>query len=218
MPDPYSQLLEWRRSEGSARGLAKLPRDFYATTATYLTETRRSYEGDLRENPSSRRGEISRQTHQRASQIARDIVEGRISKILSASFQATIGGARDLPNSLPEERALFDRLVQNLTEYRRASAPYLEPEAIVAGASTPTAPPPAPAPEGVAPASESSPLAPARLEYVRILKDARPIQIGRDTVDLRREDILAVPPETAQLLVAGKLAERVRTASPAPVT
>ncbi len=217
MPDPYSQLLEWRRNEGSARGLAKLPRDFYATTAAYLQETRRAYEGDLRENPSSRRGELARQTHQRASQIGRDIVEARMSKLLSAAFQASIGGVRDLPNALPEERSLFDRLVQNLIDYRRASAPYLESDG--AAAPLPGAPVPSATKPAAPPGTSDGPVSPAsRMEYVRILKDSRPIQIGPDTVDLRREEILAVPPETAQLLVATKLAERVRTESTPPVT
>ncbi len=219
MPDPYTLLLDQRRSEGAARGLAKLPKDFYASTAAYLEETRRSYESDLRENPSSRKGEISRQTHQRASQLARDIVEARISKLLSAAFQASVGGAREIANALPEERALFDRLLQSLADFRRASAPYLEP-------GTPSAPPlvpaavPAPAASPPESASRSAvePNPSARLEYVRILKDSRPLQIGRDTVDLRRDDILQVPADTAQLLVTSKLAERVRPSGPNPVT
>ncbi len=219
MPDPYTQLLDLRRSEGAARGLAKLPRDFYASTAAYLEETRRSYESDLRENPSSRKGEISRQTHQRASQLARDIVEARISKLLGAAFQASIGGTREIANALPEERSLFDRLVQTLTEYRRGSAPYLEPGSAVAPApATPSPPSPATPAQGVPPRALAEPSRPAPLEYVRILKDSRPMQIGRDTVDLRKEDVLQVPGETAQLLVASKLAERIRPAAPNPVT
>jgi len=127
MPDPFSQLLEWRRAEASARSLSKISPEFYAGTARYLAELRRSYEVDLRENPSGRKGEISRQTYQRASQVARDILEARAQKLLTAAFQASVGGARDLPNSLPEERALFDELLATLLGFRRASAPYLEP-------------------------------------------------------------------------------------------
>jgi hypothetical protein len=59
---------------------------------------------------------------------------------------------------------------------------------------------------------------PARLAYVRILRDSRPIQVGRDTVDLRKEDIIALPPDTADLLVKGKVADLVRPAGPGPVT
>ena len=70
MPDPFSQLLEWRRAEANARTLSKIGNEFYTGTAKYLADLRRSYESDLRENPSGRKGEISRQTYQRASQVA----------------------------------------------------------------------------------------------------------------------------------------------------
>ncbi|MGI0155424.1 MAG: hypothetical protein ACREDE_04740, partial [Thermoplasmata archaeon] len=127
MPDHYTQLLEWRRTEAAVRGLAKLPHDFYRATTAYLAEVRHSYEADLRENPSGRKGEISRQTYQRASQISRDIVEARTQKVLTAAFQASVGGARELPNVLAEERAIFDAILTTLTEHRRADAPYLDP-------------------------------------------------------------------------------------------
>ncbi len=130
MPDLFTALLEQRRTEASVRGLAKLPFDFYATTQAYLAEVRRSYEIDLRENPSGRKGEISRQTYQRASQAARDIVEGRVQKVVTTAFQASIGGSRDLPNALAEERAIFDRILAVLLEHRRTAAQYIEPAAV----------------------------------------------------------------------------------------
>ncbi|MGI0055089.1 MAG: hypothetical protein ACREBZ_05175 [Thermoplasmata archaeon] len=224
MVDPYTQLLELRRSESAARGLAKISRDFYPTTTGYLAETRRAYESDLREDPSSRRGEISRNTHQRASQAARDIVEARMAKLLSAAFQASVGGARELPNAVPEERALFDRLVESLTAYRRSSAPYLEGVSILSPVGEPASRPPAVdavAAPPVAPAVEKeSPPGPAvrGFRYVRIVRDSRALQLGKETIDLRREDILSVSAETAHLLVSSKLAEPVEPSGPGPVT
>lgn len=224
MEDPYARLLELRRNEGAVRGLAKLPRDFYAATAAYLEETHRAFESEVRENPSSRRGEISRQTYQRASQAARDLIEARMSKTLAAAFQASVGGARDLPNALPEERELFDRLTNALGGFRKSAAPFLEPAALPSLPEPVTAvispgkagPDPAASPP-TAPGATRAPAA-ARLAYVRIVRDSRPIQVGPDTVDLRKEDIVAVPSETADLLVKGKVAELVRPAGPGPVT
>lgn len=216
MPDPFTLLLEWRRSESAGRSLAKLPFDYYGSTARYLGELRRSYESDLRENPSGRKGELSRQTYQRASQVARDILESRLQKLLSLAFQASVGGSRDVPNALPEEKQIFDRMLSMFLEYRGAVAPYLEPSG---GGGAPPAPPsrsatPAP-PERVAP-----PAPPARtastspaLAYVRIVKDSPPIEIGSETVELRTDDIVSLPAETAKLLVQGKVAEPV-TATP----
>jgi len=225
MPDAFSQLLEWRRAEANARVLAKIGPEFYSGTLRYLADLRRSYEGDLRENPSGRKGEISRQTYQRASQVARDILEARVQKLLSAAFQASVGGPRDIPNALAEERALFDQLLGTLLEFRRASAPYLESLAIpaspTAGTPAPVAAAPAavprPAPASPSPASPpvaaaSSPTSPV---YVRVLRTTRPLQIGSETVDLREDDVLSLPPETARLLVEAKAAEPI-SAVPVP--
>ncbi len=220
MPDHFTLLLEWRRNEAAARGLGKLPHDFYPATAVYLAETRRSYEAELRENPSGRKGEIARQTYQRASSIARDIVEGRAQKVLTAAFQASIGGTRELPHALPEERALFDGLLGALLAHRRSAAGYLEPHA-----GTPTAPagPPArsdeptPARSREPPTAANAPNVPAT-SWVRLLKDGRPIEVGSETIDLRADDVLSLPPETAKLLIDAKMAEAIRPGSVRTVT
>lgn len=225
MPEPFTVLLEQRRTEASVRGLAKLPHDFYAVTEAYLTDMRRSYENDLRENPSGRKGEISRQTYQRASQAARDIVEGRVQKILTSAFQASIGATRELPNALTEERAMYDRILTVLLDHRRAAAPYIEPIA-AAPPATPAAPSP-PRPSASAPPSAGNPptatappavRSPGPPVYVRILKDGRPIEVGHETVDLRQDDVLSLPPETAKLLVDAQVAELLRTTPTGPVT
>jgi DNA replication initiation complex subunit (GINS family) len=229
MPDQFTLLLEWRRNEAAVRGLSKLPHDFYATTQSYLAEVRRSYEADLRENPSGRKGEISRQTYQRASQVARDIVEGREQKLLTAAFQASLGAARDVPNALPEERAMFDQLLSILLQHRRTAAPYIEPSspAPPSGASArppatsrppePPSVPPAPAAAVGTPAPRPARSPPA-LTYVRIVKDGRPIEVGSETIELRADDIVSLPPETAKLLIDAQIAEPVTPAVPRPVT
>jgi DNA replication initiation complex subunit (GINS family) len=225
MPDHYTQLLEWRRNEAAVRGLSKLPHDFYRATSAYLAEVRRSYEVDLRENPSGRKGEISRQTYQRASQIARDIVEGRTQKLLAAAFQASIGGTQELPNALTEERAMFDSILATLAGHRRGAAPYLEPLSVApsspaAAPSAPAAPEPArPAPEPrTAPGGGRSVRPAAPFAYVRILKSGRPLEIGAETIDLREDDILSLPADAAKLLIDAKVAEPVATGPGRPVT
>ncbi|MGD1100098.1 MAG: hypothetical protein ABR888_07165 [Thermoplasmata archaeon] len=223
MPDHFTQLLEWRRNELAVRGLAKLPPEFYSATSTYLAELRRSYEAELRENPSGRKGDISRQTYQRAIQVARDIVEGRAQKVLGAAFQASIGGSRDLVNALPEERAMFDQLLSVLLEHRRTSAAYIEPTPGPAPTSITHSPEVPPVP----PATSPSPRAPApmptarsrpTLVYVRVLKDSRPVEVGSQTVDLRADDLLSLPPETAKLLAEAKVVELLESSSLRPVT
>jgi DNA replication initiation complex subunit (GINS family) len=215
LTDHYTRLLEWRRAESSARGLAKLPHDFYSSTQAYLGEARATFESELRSNPAGKKGEVARQTFQRASQIARDIVEARMMKILNLGFQASVGGSRELPNALAEERTLYDHLIETLRSHRLAVAPFLDPGAPVTPGSV--APPIAPIVPAASGSHSSSSSAAPRPEstFVRILKDGRPIEVGGETIELRKEDLLTLPPETARLLIEAKVAERVEVA---PVT
>ena len=222
MPDHYTQLLEWRRAEAAARGLAKLPHDFYSATQAYLAELRRTFEVELRENPSGKKGDIARQTFGRATQVARDVIEARMTKVLSQAFQSSVGGSRDLANALPEERPLYESLMTVLRGHRSSLAPYLEstgPATPVLPPGTAVPPPPTPPAGSSVPAhglSVESPGPAAAL--VRILKDGRPIEVGTETIDLRKEDVLSLPPETARLLVEAKVAELIIPAQPKPVT
>jgi DNA replication initiation complex subunit (GINS family) len=217
MVDLYGKLLDWRRSEAGSRGLAKLPTDFHSLTRTYLAEARRTFESELRENPGGRKGEVARQTHQRASQLARDIVESRMNKLLTTAFQASVGGTREIANALPEERELFDRLVETMRHFRRTAAPYLETggPAIANSSELPTEARAAPAidasPTAKLPVLESPPVA-----FVRILQSSPPLEIGGETIELRAEDILSLPPEVARILVEGRVAERIQAVDPAP--
>jgi DNA replication initiation complex subunit (GINS family) len=208
MADFYSRLLELRRAEGASRGLAKMPSDFYPQARAYLAEIRRTYETELRENPSGRKGDLARQTHSRAQQVARDLVEARTTKILQAAFQAAVGGSRELPGGLAEERVLFERVVETLREFRVETTPYLESSPVPPArpASAPTASVPAPAP--------STPEAPARAAtapvLVRILKASPPVQLGGETLELRGDDVLSLAPDVARILIDGQVAERIR--------
>ncbi|HEV2316783.1 MAG TPA: hypothetical protein VGV89_04320 [Thermoplasmata archaeon] len=212
MADYYSRLLELRRAEGATRGLSKIPSDFYVQARAYLAEVRRTYETELRENPSGRKGEVARQTHTRALQIARDLVEARTTKVLSAAFQAAVGGAREVPNGLPEERVLFDRLVETLKEFRLSATPYLEAgTAAPATARAPERPAASPGPSTAPPSPGVPATSGARVAFVRVLKASPPLEVGGESLELRKEDVLSVTPEVAKMLVEGKLAERILT-------
>ncbi|MCI4347403.1 MAG: hypothetical protein L3J97_02140 [Thermoplasmata archaeon] len=212
MVDYYTRLLELRRAEGSAHGLSKLPGEFYTQTRGYLADLKSTFETELRENPSGRKGELARQTHQRAVQTARDIVEARMMKILTAALQASLGGTRDLPNALPEERALHDSMLGYLRQHRSDVAPYLEPvgpPAVLqkkAGAGSPRSPATEPAPSRTYVASPGG----DDTQIVRILQDSPKVAIGSESITLRRDDVVSLPAEVARLLVEGRIAEPVR--------
>lgn len=215
MPDLYGKLLEWRRAEATSRGLAKLPPDFYDQCRIYIAEARRTFESELRQDPGGRKGEVARQTHQRAGQLARDIVEARMNKILTHAFQAGVGVGHEVGNSLPEERGLYEQLIQLLRGFRGKEAPYLEP----GGGSPATSPPPnVPTSEpetGRSAGRGAGERALPPVAWVRVLRSSPPIEIGGEKVELRQEDVLSVTPEIARILVEGKVAESIAARDPA---
>ena len=190
MADYYTKLLELRRAEGSAHGLSKLLVDFYPQTRAYLAELKSTFETELRENPSCRKGELARQTHQRAVQTARDIVEARMMKILTAALQASLGGSRDLPNALPEERTLHESLLGYLRQHRSEVAPYLEPTGPVpappkhaASATSRSAPPESAPSRAAAPTPHGGP----ETQVARALKDTPRSPWVRRRIELQRD-------------------------------
>lgn len=212
MADYYTKLLELRRAEGSAHGLSKIPVDFYPQTRAYLSELKSTFETELRENPSGRKGELARQTHQRAVQTARDVVEARMMKILTAALQASLGGSRDLPNALPEERVLHESLLGYLRQHRSEVAPYLEP----------TGPPPAAPKRAPSSASRNLPGEPAppraaapasvggaETQILRVLKDTPKVALGTETIELRQDDVVSLPADVARLLLENRIVEAV---------
>jgi len=58
----------------------------------------------------------------------------------------------------------------------------------------------------------------APLQYVRILKDGRPVEVGSEPLDLKADDIVSLPPEVAKLLIDAQVAEPVTTGPTRPVT
>lgn len=207
MPDHYTQLLEWRRAETAARGLSKLPHDFYPATRVYLGDARATFEREVRENPAGKKSELARQTYQRATQIARDVVEARMTKLVSFAFQAAVGGSKDVANLLAEERGLFDELTKVLTGHRSSVAPYLDSATPgpTAGSTTDR---PSPVPIAAERVAEAPPPAPAA-SFVRILKDQRAIDTGTESIELQKDDVLSLPEKIAKILVDSKVAERV---------
>lgn len=115
---------------------------------------------------------------------------------------------------------MFDRVLAVLLDHRRAAAAYIEPPsapmtpAPPPSTEPPAARPPSPAPVATPPSARSRP----NLVYVRVIKESRPIEVGSETVDLRVDDVLSLPADTARLLVEAKVAELLENAPARPVT
>lgn len=252
MPDPapdyYNRLLEQRRAEYAAKGLSKIPPDFLGATSRYLVSLRELLERETRENPTSRKVEMTRVTYQRALASARDVLEARLAKIAHLAAQhVNLGG--EASNLLPEERALYDALTRDLSGFRRNSASFLDPSgtsppgpAPAAPSGDPSAPAataPGPSTRGTAPSSptgaagaagavpsfSSAPPGPRASTgasapsggatagpegtVLRILQDRPALALSGENLEIRKEDLLVLPTDKANLLIQAQVAQKV---------
>lgn len=243
-PDYYNRLLEQRRAEYASKGLSKMPPDFLVATSNYLAGLRELLEKEVRENPTSRKVELTRVTYQRALASARDVLEARLTKIAQQSAQhVNLGG--EPANLLPEEKALYDAMTRELGSFRRNQAPFLEGSAPMTtspslppslAASAPPAPSPStphpPTPRATSPpTTQAAPPVPAEPSpapsttttpppvVVRILENMNRLALPKnETLELLKEDLVTLPPETSNLLVHSRKAERVDVRPAAHVT
>ncbi len=256
MPDPapdyYNRLLEQRRAEYAAKGLSKIPPDFLGATSRYLGSLRELLERETRENPTSKKVEMTRVTYQRALASARDVLEARLAKIAHLAAQhVNLGG--EASNLLSEERSLYDALTRDLAGFRRTSASFLDPSGASPSGPAPsapsggpsahaaTAPTPTPTPStrtnapsspastaSVAGSVISSPLASSGLRastgasvpsagstagpegtVLRILQDRPALALSGENLEIRKEDLLVLPADKANLLIQAQVAQKV---------
>ncbi|HEV2449971.1 MAG TPA: hypothetical protein VGU43_06160, partial [Thermoplasmata archaeon] len=86
-------------------------------------------------------------------------------------------------------------------------APYLEGAASPPSNPAAAAPRPATPPPAVSAGPNPAELPP--VSFVRVLQSSPPLELAGETIELRAEDLLSLPPEVARILVEGKVAERV---------
>jgi DNA replication initiation complex subunit (GINS family) len=198
--DYYPRLLEQRRAEAATRGMAKMPPDFYVATQAFLGQLHQALEKELKENPTSKKVEFIRSQYQRAKAHARDVMDWRMGKIAALAVQAVAVGAEP-ENILPEERTLFDGLVRELGGFRNRTNPFLESIPVPPASKPPEHPSKhgSPKPES---AGKAALHAKSSQVIVRILADGLPFVIGDgDTLELRKEDVAALPERVARILV-----------------
>lgn len=121
---------------------------------------------------------------------------------------------------------MFDQVLGALLDFRRSAAAYIEPTPGPSPGPSPPAPPrtaEVPAASPLSPPARSPTTAPAArtrpaLVYVRVLRDSRPVEVGSETVDLKADDVLSLPAETARLLAEAKVVELLESSPSPPVT
>jgi DNA replication factor GINS len=213
-PLSYDEIHSIQKRERSTRALTKVPQDFYERLASYLADARAGLADESAKGPSPRLVLLQGQ-FRNLEEMGREIQLLRLRKVTELAFAAVEGGALN-DRVLTAEELAFAKQVQGLVETTRSG---LTREG--GSPAGPTPPPPAPkveaprapAPERPAakpPATAPTPAAPAQAPPVvvlRILDDIPPFE-GEDNrvYRLKREDVITLPREIAQILVRRKKA------------
>jgi DNA replication initiation complex subunit (GINS family) len=211
-PLSYDEIHGVQKRERSTRSVTKIPGDFYPRLSNYLALARAELADESAKGPSPRLLLLQGQ-FRNLEEMARDIVLLRLRKAGEMSFSAAEGGTINERALTPEEFA-FARDVQASVERVRASAlkeglPPGRPAAPAPVAPAEKPAPPAklsaePAPHHEAPAPAP---VPATDLVLRILDDIAPFETedGR-RFQLKREDIVTLPTNVAQILLRRKKA------------
>ncbi len=205
-------VLQVYRKESQRKALTALPRDFWSRVRGYVGEL----EGDLRKesakDPNSAKAALLRDELKKVVKRRNQIYQYRERKMARLAASAASGATVDMEALTPEERASFDAVLEVLQRGRR--------QALGGEETAEKAPEAAPEARGGPPREGSrkpSAKGGGRRQQereekllVRILEDVPPF-VGVDvTYELRKEDVVGLPKEVAEVLIGKGVAEAIR--------
>jgi DNA replication factor GINS len=217
LPDSlsYDEIHAVLTRERSSRSLGKIPHDFYERLALYLADARAGLDEESLKGPSPRLVLLQGQ-FRNLEEMARDILLLRLRKAAEATFTVLEGGVLNERALPPEEVAFSQEFLEVLKRtrgqiIREGGAPLRPEKAALAPRPSPAPSPVPPARESAAqapPAKEAAPPAPERqVVLLRILDDVAPFEGDDNRVyRLKREDLVTLPRELAQILLRRKKA------------
>lgn len=100
--------IHWRETVPNSRQISKLVENFYPTLRRFLNELREAEKAD----------DVRGKDFKKAFELSRDIVNCRISKIVSLAF-VPVQASDIVRNMASEEKALYSRLTKLIDEWRR---------------------------------------------------------------------------------------------------
>lgn len=218
----YTKLRSLERRERQSPELMNIGDDFFEEAVRHIQRLEARLEEERRKNPSSKKVLLISDELRNTKRIWKSIYERREKKVVQAALSAARGGSHTPKYLTRQERRFYDRLVSLLQENR---------ERILAGDTLEEeTPETAPAAEDrteetqEAPASqESSEPESPRLDAddaqeseeepdvtLRMLQDM-PSFVGSDMNNyaLKKEDVVVLPKQTADILVERGAAEEI---------
>ena len=196
----YKSLRKIQQAEQAVAVLTKLETGFYRDVTSYLQALEKSVVTE--KNP--QKNKLFAEELANTKKLITGIYDLREKKIVSAAVVSARGGEPDIKCLAEEERPLYDGLVKAITQVRQhilatETPPVQEPLQPPTTGSEPTTPAPQPKPPETPP---SPPVKANPNPLVRVAQDM-PRFVGTDlkVYELRKDDVLTLPPEMAALLL-----------------
>jgi len=182
----YAKLRSLENMERQSPELTNIGNDFYKEVFIYMKELEKRFEEERNRNPSSKKILLISDELRNTKRIWKSIFERREKKIVQAALSAARGGI------LHENRnAIFER-----GEMQRENEEKNEKQEFHAGSHEP---------------AKDKEIKSNDNKIIRILKDVPPF-VGSDmkNYSLKKEDVISMPKETAEILINRKAAEEIR--------
>ena len=194
----YKILRHIQQTEQQSPTLTRIQHDFYTRLQTYLQELK----DIVIQEQDPKKQTLYEDEQKNTAKIGQHIYEQREKKIVQAALSKVRGAEPDLNNLLDQEKTLYQILVDTIITHRaHIQQPNSKPPEPT---SEPTNNEPEPQEEKPSSTINTNPI-------IRITDDI-PCFVGTDmhTYQLRKNDVLSLPTDMAEILQKRKVATLVR--------
>ncbi len=200
------QVLKVYRKESQRKTLTGLDRNFWRAVQEYVSDLEEDLRKESSHDPNSAKAALLRDELKKVLKRRDQIYQYRERKMALLASSAASGASVDTSELTPWEEESFKALLQVLERgRRRAFGLELEERSIEEGGEGSEGDAEEPTAEG-----KAKPEAEEGKVLVRILEDIPPF-LGLDvTYQLRKEDVVGLPEELAQVLIGKGKAKRIR--------
>lgn len=176
----YQKLRSIEQMERQSPNLVNIGPNFYTKAFHYIQNLEKRLEEEQIKNPTSRKVVVIADELRNTRRIWESIIERREKKIIQAALSAVRGGSPPPSSLTNQERKFYEKVVALLRENRKAIFEGREESDVERGV------------------------------VIRILKDI-PHFVGRDMkkYSLKKEDVLTMPKDMADILIKRGVAEKV---------
>ena len=213
----YSKLRSLENMERQSPELTNIGNDFYKEVSNYIKDLEKRFEEESAKNPHSKKITLISDELRNTKRIWKSIFERREKKILQAALSVARGSDHIPKFMTAQEKIFYENLLNVLRENRsvilggKADEKENREESSRERTAKQT-----PAHTLKNPQSnkdnENSDAAADKNVVIRVLKDVPPF-VGSDmkNYSLKKEDVLTIPKDSAEILIKRKAAEEIKT-------